>query len=82
MRKMFASRACRSSVMIGTALNKAEMVKVCVSSYRHRKHFEFGGGGGAVVVANPPCYTADIGARGAASSVAYVYSALMLVNGT
>ena len=32
VRKMFAARACRSSVMIGTALNKAEMVKVCASS--------------------------------------------------
>lgn len=28
VRAMFASRACRSSVMIGTALNKAEMKRV------------------------------------------------------
>ena len=28
---MFASRACRKSIMIGTALNKAEMKKVCIA---------------------------------------------------
>ena len=29
VRAMFASRACRSAVMIGTALNHSEMKKVC-----------------------------------------------------
>lgn len=29
IRQMLASRACRKSVMIGTALNKREMKKVC-----------------------------------------------------
>ena len=28
VRQMFASRACRKSIMIGTALNKADMRKV------------------------------------------------------
>ena len=30
IRQMFASRACRKSIMIGTALNKSEMKKVRV----------------------------------------------------
>ena len=29
IRQMFASRACRKSIMIRTALNKSEMIKVC-----------------------------------------------------
>jgi DNA mismatch repair protein PMS2 len=28
VRQMFASRSCRKSIMIGTALNKSEMKKV------------------------------------------------------
>jgi DNA mismatch repair protein PMS2 len=34
VRKMFAMRACRSSVMIGTALNKEQMSKVRRSELR------------------------------------------------
>ena len=30
VRLMFASRACRKSIMVGTALKKSEMKKVCV----------------------------------------------------